>query len=382
MRGVGLVFQFYSNFRRISDHPFFCLNNPNMHVRKLLSLFAAILLLNSLAAQDIHFTQFYMSPMTMNPAMSGKFEGTVRIGGIYRGQWASVVGGGDSYKTPSFWADAPIIRGIRKQDWIGVGLMFFADKAGEVGLKHSAAKLSATYHLAFGKKNTTVLSVGGQYGKGSRKLGDDFRFEDGYGNSPDYVPSLSQDGNVADDANFTDIDAGINLASKLNKQMDFNIGFAMFHINEGKYSLVGRSDTSGPAPTNPTGGNARIPRRMLLHGQFNAALNDRWSLNPAFQYQTMSGADEIQLQGLLGYLFNPEKDITFNFGLGYRMRDAVQAILGAKIKDLRVGLAYDINTSDLNAASNYRGGFELAANYIIKIYKPAVIKPKVLCPRF
>jgi len=263
--------------------------------------------------------------------------------------------------------------------------MFFADKAGEVGLKHSAAKLSATYHLALGKKNTTVISIGGQYGKGSRKLGDDFRFEDGFTGNPapdDYSKALSQDGNVADDASFTDIDAGVNLASKLNKQMDFNIGFALFHLNEGKYSLVGRSDTSGPAPTNPTGGDAKIPRRMLLHGQFNAALNDRWSLNPAFQYQTMGGADEIQLQGLLGYLFNPEKDITLNFGLGYRMRDAVQAILGAKIKDLRVGLAYDINTSDLSTVSNNRGGFEIAANYIIKIYKPAVVKPKVFCPRF
>jgi hypothetical protein len=56
--------------------------------------------------------------------------------------------------------------------------------------------------------------------------------------------------------------------------------------------------------------------------------------------------------------------------------------VGAQYKNLRVGLAYDINVSDLNQVSNYRGGFELAANYIIKIYKPAIVKPKVLCPRF
>ena len=105
-------------------------------------------------------------------------------------------------------------------------------------------------------------------------------------------------------------------------------------------------------------------------------------MSPAFQYMTMSGADEIQLQALMGYLFNPEKDITLNFGLGYRLRDAVQAIAGMQYKELRVGLAYDINTSDLNNASNYRGGFEIAANYIVKIYKPATIKQKVLCPRF
>lgn len=353
-----------------------------MYVRKLLFSLVALLGLNSLLAQDIHFTQFAMSPLTMNPSMAGKFEGTLRIGGIYRGQWASVVGGSNSFKTPAVFADAPIIRGIRKQDWIGVGLMFFSDKAGSVGLRHNAAKLGATYHLALSKKNNTVLSIGGQYGRGGRKLGDERFYEDGYDPSGQYVPSLSKEANVVDNANFTDIDAGINLSTQLNKRMDVNFGFAMYHINQGKYSLAGRSDPNAPAPTNPTAGDARIPRRSIFHGQLNAALDDRWSLSPSFQYMTMSGADEIQVQGLVGYLFDPEKDLTINFGLGYRLRDAIQALAGMKYKDLRVGLAYDINTSDLNAASNYRGGFEIAANYIVKIYKPSVIKPKVLCPRF
>ncbi len=353
-----------------------------MHVRKLLYLSVALFLANSISAQDIHFTQFYMSPLTMNPAMNGKFEGTVRIGGIYRGQWASALTSSDSYKTPSVWADAPIFRGFRKRDWIGVGLMFFSDKAGEIGLKHSATKLGATYHLAFDKKGNTILSIGGQYGKGSRKLGDNRRYEDGYDGSGQYSQSNSKEGNVADDANYTDIDGGVVLTAKLNKRMDFNIGFGMFHINQGKYSLAGSSDPNGPVPTNPTPGSTKIPRRMVIHGQFNAALDDRWSLNPAFQFQSMGGADEIQIQGMLGYLFDPQKDITLNFGVGYRLRDAIQAIAGMKYKDLRVGLAYDINTSDFNTATNYRGGFELAANYIIRIYKPAIIKPKVLCPRF
>ena len=88
------------------------------------------------------------------------------------------------------------------------------------------------------------------------------------------------------------------------------------------------------------------------------------------------------MQALGGYLFDPVKDITINFGLGYRLGDAIQTLVGAKYKNLRVGLAYDINTSDLNSASNYRGGFEIAANYIVKIYKNPVTKTKILCPRF
>ncbi|MEO6039253.1 MAG: type IX secretion system membrane protein PorP/SprF, partial [Saprospiraceae bacterium] len=133
---------------------------------------------------------------------------------------------------------------------------------------------------------------------------------------------------------------------------------------------------------NNAGGGSDLERRSVVHGQFNVVLNDRFTLSPTFLFQTLSGADEIAVQALGGYLFDPQKDITLNFGLGYRLGDAIQALVGAKYKELRVGLAYDINTSDLNSASNYRGGFEIAANYIIKIYKNPVTKTKILCPRF
>lgn len=354
-----------------------------MHARQLLTLFIAVLTFGSLAAQDIHFTQFNMSPMTLNPGNIGRFEGTVRIGGIYRGQWASVLGKGNQYKTPSIWADAPIVRGFRKQDWLGVGLVFINDKAGSSALTTSGAKLGATYHLALNKKGTTALSLGAQYGKMSRKLDrDKLQFQDGFDNGNYNIP-LSQDyAQVAqDNVSYTDIDAGIVLSSRLNKTMDFNLGFAMFHLSTPNYGLVSGSSTP-PGPPGNAGGGSDLQRRAVFHGQFNMALTDRFNLSPTFLYQTLSGADEIAVQALGGYLFDPVKDITINFGLGYRLGDAIQTLIGAKYKNLRVGLAYDINTSDLTTASNYRGGFEIAANYIIKIYKSPVTKTKILCPRF
>lgn len=360
-----------------------------MYVRKLLSLFALVLTLCSLSAQDIHFTQFYMSPMTLNPAMAGKFEGTVRIGGIYRDQYRSVINQKDinpsvknaQYKTPAIFVDAPIIRGFRKNDWVGVGISFFSDKAGQGGLAHTGSKIGATYHLAFDKKANTVLSIGADYGGEQRKVDNGkFFFERGYTNStrPDnqYDPSQSGESQANTDDKYSDIDAGVVLTSKLNKQMDFNIGFAMYHLGEPSYSLLGGTGSTGG------GGSTKVARRAVLHGQFNAKLTDKFSINPAFLFQTQKGGQEIALQGMAGYLFDEAKEITLNFGLGYRMRDAMQAIVGMRYKDLNVGLAYDINISNLNTVSHYRGGFELAANYIIKIYKPAIIKNKVLCPRF
>ena len=69
-------------------------------------------------------------------------------------------------------------------------------------------------------------------------------------------------------------------------------------------------------------------------------------------------------------------------GLGYRFGDAAQVLFGGDYKDLRVALSYDVNVSSLSTASDYQGGFELAAWYIIKIYRKPTIKTRILCPRF
>lgn len=351
-----------------------------MHIRKLLLFICCGLFAGTLAAQDIHFSQFNMSPLTLNPAHTGKFEGTIRIGGILRGQWASVLGTKDQYKTPAFYADAPIIRGFRKNDWVGVGLSVFSDDVGIANLKHTGGGLNAAYHLALDKKGNTLLSVGFQYGGGQRRIKrENLRFEDGFKPDGSYVASQSQNYNSLDpnqnEVKYQDMGAGAMLSSRLNKRMGFNVGFSMGHINRPQYSLLGSSGTG-------SGSGARLPRRAILHGQFDLQLQPRFTVSPSFLYQSMSGADEIILQALAGYLFNPERDITLHFGVGYRMRDALHPIIGGRYKNLTVGMAYDVNTSNLSQATNFRGGFEIAANYIVKIYKPAVIKTKVLCPRF
>ena len=157
------------------------------------------------------------------------------------------------------------------------------------------------------------------------------------------------------------MNAGIQLTSQLSKTTDIKVGFAMYHIGRPNYALT-------------SSGQSKMPRRMAVHGQFNVALNNRFTISPTFLFQNVSGSDEIMVQGLAGYLFNTDRNIYLD-GLN------LSPIVGMRYKDLRVGLAYDINTGSLSNTS-VRGGWELAVNYIFKIYKPAVVKPKVLCPRF
>ena len=123
-------------------------------------LFSAILVLSGqLSAQDIHWSMYNMSPLTLNPANTGAFSGTFRIGGIYRDQWASVIAS-NPYRTPSFYIDAPIVRGFGKNDWIGIGAMLYSDEAGSGQLGTTSTQFSASYHLAMNKKATSILTFG------------------------------------------------------------------------------------------------------------------------------------------------------------------------------------------------------------------------------
>ena len=41
-------------------------------------------------SQDIHFSQFFETPLLRNPALAGIFKGDLRVQGVYRTQWGSV----------------------------------------------------------------------------------------------------------------------------------------------------------------------------------------------------------------------------------------------------------------------------------------------------
>ena len=53
-----------------------------MKLVKPLLFFSLIFCFGTLQAQDIHYSLFNMSPLSLNPAQTGAFHGTFRIGGI------------------------------------------------------------------------------------------------------------------------------------------------------------------------------------------------------------------------------------------------------------------------------------------------------------
>jgi len=360
---------------------------------KLLRLIICLLcfgaLTSSVQAQEIHYTLYDMSPLTLNPAQTGAFYGTVRVGGIFRTQWWAV-DDNLGYETPAFYIDAPIIRGFREQDWVGIGAVIVNDRAGSLGLKNTATMFSASYHLGLGKDGNSVLTLGIQGGNVQRslilgdlgeraKFGDSFEDGNFSQNTEDPLAGggpNSDPGSMNPNTSFLDFGTGLMFKQK-NEDGDggFEVGVSVDNVNRPKTNFSSLGNQQEPD-------SDRKPIRIGAHTRFEFPLDDRWSAAPTAFFQTQRGAYEFSLQGWAGYLFDPEKDITFNFGLGYRLGDSPNILLGADIKDLRVAASFDINTSQYRTATDYQGAFEIAAWYIIKKYKKPEIKPAILCPRF
>src|SRR5258705_7917997 len=99
----------------------------------LLVFFIQVAGSNILNAQDLHFSQWFNSPLVTNPANTGFIpDADYRLGANYRNQWSSVMS--VPYKTISAFADAQVFRDRLENGWLGLGGMILNDKAGSGSL--------------------------------------------------------------------------------------------------------------------------------------------------------------------------------------------------------------------------------------------------------
>ena len=68
-------------------------------------------------------------------------------------------------------------------------------------------------------------------------------------------------------------------------------------------------------------------------------------------------------------------------GLWLRAKDAGYLSVGMDYQNWFLGISYDFNISKLTPATNFRGGIEFAARYIIKRFKPKKITHRI-CPDY
>ena len=81
-----------------------------------------------ITGQDIHFTLFNSSPLYLNPANTGNFNGDWRLTGTYRNQWSAL---SDPFSTAAVGFDKQF---YLLNQTLAFGLTFINDESGSVAL--------------------------------------------------------------------------------------------------------------------------------------------------------------------------------------------------------------------------------------------------------
>ena len=113
----------------------------------------------SLHAQDIHFTQFYATPMYLNPAFTGA-NVCSRFVMTYRNQWPGI---SDSYKSYMASFDHGFVR-----SHVGIGLTVGMDEAGAGSLRTTLINPSISYEAQI--NHSSLLRFGIQPGFGIKSI--------------------------------------------------------------------------------------------------------------------------------------------------------------------------------------------------------------------
>lgn len=333
-------------------------------MKKIFVLFVSVIVATYSFAQDIHFSQFYNSPLTLNPALTGKVNGAYRVGFIYRNQWFQSSPTGTPFLTYSGSVDAPI---KLKKDVIGVGLVAFQDNAGEGYLNTLNLMASAAYHKALGKNGKHSLSLGVQLGYIQKKFDEaDINFFREY------------DGTVFDPTN----DDGENFDNSSRGNFDMNVGL-MWNSMIGKRSAIyaGGSLFHVLAPENNFVANTSfdLQRRYNVSAGADIGIGEKFSILPSAIFMYQDKARELNLGVAFAYAFSP----SFAWYLGgyYRLQDAPIAYTALEFKGFRLGLSYDFVTSGLERL-NDPGAIEMSLLFVGKAKVLPNPNSLMFCPRF
>ncbi len=319
-----------------------------------------------LKAQDIHFSQFYASPLNLNPALAGVIEGNFRAAAIYRNQWGSI--SDNPYVTAggSFDANLPL---SKLKDVVGVGLNFVNDKAGKGSLGMLNVSLAGAYHKRLDKGGKHFLGLGIQPGFIQRTLNtNDLLFPSQYIGSDFDQARPSGENFGSNTIRYFDLNSGLLYSGKVSKRVGVMQGFSVYHLTRPKESFLRE--------------NVRLENRFTVHGGLRIKLNEMFYLTPNYIYQFQNKAQEINFGSALEFHLKGKQETTIlSLGGWYRLKDAPIASASVEYKRLRAGVSYDFTTSDLKAATNIRGGFELTLIYTGIFVQQDAGPILVPCPR-
>jgi type IX secretion system PorP/SprF family membrane protein len=325
-----------------------------------------------LHAQDTHFSQFYASPLNLNPALTGSIsDGNFRATGIYRNQDRSFT---TPYVTYSASFDMKLLENlIKNNDVFAVGAVFLGDRSGDGVLSLNSFMGSASYHKSIGKEAKHFIGIGIQGGYIQKSVNGDLTFPKQWSTSKDYFDPTQLSGESLGSSNkikYFDLNAGLLYQGWIKKDADgIFAGVAFAHLTSPKQSFLG--------------GNVHLPLRYTIHAGAYIKLSQHFYLTPNIMFLYQDKAMETDIGTAVEYHKLMKKtQFIFFMGVWTRLNDVFIPSAGIEYYRVRISCAYDVTTSSLSYATQNRSAFELAIIYTGFIKPKEIPYPKLVpCPR-
>lgn len=338
-----------------------------MKRKLLISVLFCVFGLFSLHAQDIHFSQFFSTPIYTNPANSGNYDGDYRFVINNKNQWMTFT---NAYRTFAGSIDASFDNFLMDKSKTGIGLLINNDIAGDGKLGTNQFYLSTAYSLPISQKHNLRLGLGFSGGYVLHGINfNNFYFGDQYtGEQFDqYLPT--GESWFADRINYFDFGAGINISYTKDTLFNAYIGFAASHLNSPGKSFLENSD-------------AFLPPKFVISAGGEYQIENDFFVEPVFMSMFQQKYREYNIGVLARFDYNPVSLQAIYFGAVVRTRDAGIMCFGLKYHDVKIMINYDINLSNLSTISKGKGGVEFSLIYIFIKPRPFEALFYRKCPDF
>lgn len=309
---------------------------------KRIILVLIVLVVNKgfLFAQDPFFSQYFMSPMTVNPAMIGKGTKATRVMANHRSQWWGSGYSSSNFVTNTVSAELPFAKGFTDQSQLALGVMALSDVSNNGILKNNYFSTGLAYNQNLNKEGTKKFGAGLMATFGSRALDASKMLWQSQFGSFGFNPSLpSGESLQLPKRSFFDVAAGVHYSSE-GKKWNVNLGASVFHVAQADVSAYNAGNSLM---------RMRFNLNMDLAYKFNGG-DELHLISLLTQYNTKS---VLNFGGIYKYKINGDHMISrVNAGLMSRMGDAYVGYFALEAPKWSLGVSYDFIRNDVQTSPN------------------------------
>ncbi len=335
-------------------------------MRKSLLYVLFLLLAGSLSSQDIHYSQFYNSPLNVNPAKTGIFNGDKRLNLSYRSQWRSVP---VPWTTFSGSFDRKFYPKYGKKHFFSAGVLFNYDAQGDIAdINLTNFNITGSWTKMINENN--LFTVGAILGYATRGFDFNSLTFDNQWNGQEFDRNLSASENFdTERTSFIENGLGLNYRWQKSSRTKLDLGIGGYHLIRPGISFDDSDDV-------------KLSRRISLTGIGSFELSRKLDIQVNGLYQFQQDSNELILSALGKIYINQQrgKELALHLGLGWRSGKSLFPIVALQHRQMYISLNYDVDLTEFAEIHNQRrpSSFEMHFNYII-----TDVKPKVkVCPIF